>query len=82
MCHADDDVVFDYRALVQMAGRAGRTAANPRGRVWFVCANESWHVRTAVGIIREMNAEAASRGLLVGEHSQAASSGEAASRWA
>jgi len=47
-----------------------------------VCANESWHVRTAVGIIREMNAEAASRGLLVGEHSQAASSGEAASRWA
>ncbi len=81
VCHADDDVVFDYRALVQMAGRAGRTAANPEGRVWFVCANESRHVRTAVGIIREMNAEAASRGLLVGEHSQAVSCGEATPRW-
>jgi len=82
VCHADDDAVFDYRALVQMAGRAGRTAANPSGRVWFVCANESGHVRTAVGIIREMNAEAASRGLLVGEHSQVVSGGEATHRWA
>jgi len=82
VCHADDDVVFDYRALVQMAGRAGRTAANPRGRVWFVCANENWHVRTAVAIIREMNAEAVSRGLLVSQHSQVISCGEATPRWA
>jgi len=69
VCNADDDVVFDYRALVQMAGRSGRTAAHPTGDVWFVCANENWNVRTAVGIIREMNEEAASRGLLVGEPS-------------
>jgi competence protein ComFA len=67
VCHADDDVVFDYRALIQMAGRSGRTAANPKGRVRFVCENENWHVRTAVGIIREMNAEAAERGLVAHE---------------
>ena len=67
VCHADDDVVFDYRALIQMAGRSGRTAANPKGRVRFGCANENWHVRMAVGIIREMNAEAAERGLVAHE---------------
>ena len=82
VCHADDDVVFDYRALVQMAGRAGRTAANPEGCVWFVCANENWHVRTAVGIIREMNEEAASRGLLIGQHSQETSCEEVTPKWA
>lgn len=69
VCYADDDIVFDYRALIQMAGRSGRTAANPGGRVWFVCANENWHTRMAAGVIRQMNAEAAARGLLTCEHS-------------
>ncbi|HON43110.1 MAG TPA: helicase-related protein [Bacillota bacterium] len=68
VCYADDDIVFDYRALIQMAGRSGRTAANPGGRVWFVCANENWHARMAAGIIKEMNAEATARGLLAGSH--------------
>ncbi len=64
VCDADADDVFDYRALVQMAGRAGRTAACPTGRVWFLCNAENWHIRTAIGIIRKMNAEARTRGLL------------------
>lgn len=64
VCDADVDDLFDYRALIQMAGRAGRTAAMPTGRVWFVCSAENWHIRTAISIIRKMNAEAAARGLL------------------
>ncbi len=64
VCNADAEDVFDYRALVQMAGRAGRTTANPRGRVWFLCAHVNWHIRMAGDIVREMNAEAAEHGLL------------------
>lgn len=61
---ADWEAVFDYRALVQMAGRAGRTASNPTGNVWFICSRTNQHVRTAVEMVDEMNKDAWERGFL------------------
>ena len=61
---ADWEAVFDYRALVQMAGRAGRTASNPKGSVWFICSRVNQHMRAAVEMIDEMNKDARERGFL------------------
>lgn len=61
---ADWEAVFDYRALVQMAGRAGRTASNPTGSVWFICSRVNKHMRTAVEMVDEMNKDARERGFL------------------
>lgn len=64
VAEADWEAVFDYRSLVQMAGRAGRTSAHPAGRVWFVCSEANSAIFTAIGMIREMNDDAKARGLL------------------
>lgn len=61
---AADHPVFDERALVQMAGRAGRTRANPSGGVIFFAARETAAIRTAVRWINEQNELARTAGLL------------------
>jgi competence protein ComFA len=63
---ADSSGVFDSRALIQMAGRAGRTRAHPTGKVWFICQAVNSEIGAAVQQIREMNEDARSRGLLDG----------------
>lgn len=64
---SDKDSVFDYRALVQMAGRAGRQQARPTGHVRFLCCRSNGEIKEALGIIREMNDEACKNGFLRGE---------------
>jgi competence protein ComFA len=60
---ADADL-FDEAALVQMAGRAGRSADDPCGRVYFVARERTDGQMRAVRHIRAMNALARRRGLL------------------
>lgn len=50
-----DDEVFSTAALVQIAGRAGRSASRPDGRVAFWVASHSRRVNQAVRQIRYMN---------------------------
>ncbi len=64
---ADKDSVFDYRSLVQMAGRAGRQKARPTGRVTFVCEKPNADIKQAIEIITEMNDDALKNGFLVKE---------------
>lgn len=59
---ADDERVFDTAALVQMAGRAGRSAADPDGLVYFVARRRTPAMSRAVGQIRELNRRAARAG--------------------
>jgi len=61
---ADADL-FDEAALVQMAGRAGRSADDPCGRVYFVARERTDGQMRAVRHIRAMNALARQRGLLM-----------------
>ena len=56
--HADAARVFDHRALVQMAGRAGRASSRPEGNVTFVCDAVTPAIRMAVSVIEEMNEHA------------------------
>jgi late competence protein required for DNA uptake (superfamily II DNA/RNA helicase) len=62
-----DAPLFDEAALVQMAGRAGRSADDPRGRVFFVSRAWTRAQRRAVRHIRRMNREARRRGYLHAE---------------
>ncbi len=52
-----DDRVFDERALVQMAGRAGRDASAPTGDVVFFHYGRTEEMNRAVRHIRNMNRE-------------------------
>lgn len=61
---ADHPTVFDEATLVQMAGRAGRAAERPDGRVLFAAATCSRAMEGAVRAIQEMNRLAAREGLL------------------
>lgn len=61
---ADHPTVFDEATLVQMAGRAGRSAQRPDGRVLFAAATASRAMRRAVAAIEAMNRRAAAEGLL------------------
>jgi competence protein ComFA len=65
--HADHEQVFDAETLVQLAGRAGRFAEKPRGRVVFLGKRISKPMREAQEWIEKMNGEAAEKGLLVKE---------------
>lgn len=56
--------LFDERALVQMAGRAGRTGKQPAGSVFFLGARLTTAVKTAINWITEQNEAAAELGLL------------------
>ncbi|THF80869.1 DEAD/DEAH box helicase [Cohnella fermenti] len=56
--------MFDEASLVQMAGRAGRSADDPFGRVRFCSPYLTRAQRSAVGQIRAMNRLAGKRGYL------------------
>ncbi len=61
---ADAEKIFDEGSLVQMAGRVGRTAAYPQGKVWLVGSRISPAMRLAQARIREMNRRARALGYL------------------
>ncbi|HWQ89044.1 MAG TPA: DEAD/DEAH box helicase family protein, partial [Desulfitobacteriaceae bacterium] len=61
---AADHPIFEKRALIQMAGRAGRTKEYPGGLVLLVAARKTAAVTGAISWIREQNNYAASLGLL------------------
>jgi competence protein ComFA len=55
-----DHEVFTESALVQMAGRAGRSKDDPNGKVLFFHYGKSLNMLSAIKHIREMNNEAES----------------------
>ncbi|MBP2109967.1 late competence protein required for DNA uptake (superfamily II DNA/RNA helicase) [Paenibacillus silagei] len=59
-----DSGLFDEAALVQMAGRAGRSKDDPAGNVIFASAEWSRSQRAAISQIRSMNAIARRQGYL------------------
>ncbi|TGE33925.1 helicase-related protein [Desulfosporosinus sp. Sb-LF] len=61
---AADHTVFDERALVQMAGRVGRTRENPQGKVIFMSKSMTPAMRTAIRWIEEQNKRALELGLI------------------
>ncbi|MEK3883904.1 helicase-related protein [Paenibacillus sp. PL2-23] len=60
-----DGRLFDEASLVQMAGRAGRSAADPGGKVYFVAPQRTQSQLHAVRHIRAMNALARAKGYLL-----------------
>lgn len=54
-----DAALFDEAALVQMAGRAGRSADDPKGKVFFISRSKTRAQTGAVRMIRKMNRLAA-----------------------
>lgn len=61
---AADHPVFDERALVQMAGRVGRTRESPEGKVVFVSKQMTSAMKIAVQWIEEQNRRALELGLI------------------
>ena len=61
---ADYDFVFNEQTLVQMAGRSGRSAKYPQGRVWFVANEISKAMKIAKAQIKTLNDEAQEKGYL------------------
>ncbi|MHB1652419.1 MAG: helicase-related protein [Desulfitobacteriaceae bacterium] len=61
---AADHPIFDERALVQMAGRVGRSADQPDGRILFLAGKETRSLKTARIWIEEQNTFARSLGLI------------------
>lgn len=61
---ADHRGIFDENTLVQIAGRAGRTAEYPGGRVWFVASKITPEMAEASSLIRRFNYLAAQKGYL------------------
>jgi late competence protein required for DNA uptake (superfamily II DNA/RNA helicase) len=59
-----DKPLFDAASLVQMAGRAGRSADDPDGLVYFAAPAWTASQREACRQIREMNHEAKKKGYL------------------
>jgi competence protein ComFA len=62
-----DHGVFTVSALVQIAGRVGRTAEYPQGTVIFAGSRLTGSMKKAQKLIRELNGEARERGLLYRE---------------
>lgn len=62
-----DSGTFDSAALIQMAGRAGRSKDDPKGRVVFAAAAYTNSQARAIGQIREMNRLAKRKGYLLNE---------------
>lgn len=60
-----DGKLFDEASLVQMAGRAGRNAADPYGKVYFFAAERNQSQLRAVKHIRGMNRIARQKGFLL-----------------
>ena len=66
---ADTARIFDVSALIQMAGRSGRTLEYPRGRVWFAGSRCSREMRTACERIKKLNRQGFDLGYLRAENS-------------
>jgi len=62
-----DHHLFSRSALVQMAGRVGRSAAHPTGTVIFCGTRRNEAVKGAQAMIRRLNEEAERQGLLRGD---------------
>lgn len=62
---AEEEEIFDRAALVQIAGRAGRRADDPDGRVLFIGRRISRAMKSARDLIVEANAEAEKQGYLI-----------------
>lgn len=60
-----DGKLFDEASLVQMAGRAGRSADDPAGKVYFFAPERNQSQLQAVKHIRSMNKMAKERGYLL-----------------
>lgn len=50
-----DDPVFSMAALIQIAGRVGRSLQRPNGRVWFECNELTRVILKAINMIKYMN---------------------------
>jgi len=61
---ADAEEIFDEAALIQMAGRAGRTSSYPMGKVWFVGSRVTKSMKSAREKIHQLNIEAGEKGFL------------------
>jgi competence protein ComFA len=59
-----DSALFDSAALVQMAGRAGRSASDPFGRVYFLSREHTRAQTAAINEIHAMNRLAERRGYI------------------
>ncbi|MEX1028749.1 MAG: helicase-related protein [Paenibacillaceae bacterium] len=59
-----DSALFDAAALVQMAGRAGRSASDPFGKVHFLSREHTRAQTEAISQIRAMNRLAERRGYI------------------
>ncbi|WP_088188733.1 helicase-related protein [Desulfosporosinus sp. FKA] len=59
-----DHPVFDERALVQMAGRVGRTRKNPGGNILFMAHLETTAMKKAIRWIEDQNRLALKKGLI------------------
>ena len=62
-----DSSLFDDTSLVQMAGRAGRSAQDPHGSVWFAAPQMTRSIRAAIRQIRDMNRLAGQMGYFNGK---------------
>lgn len=61
-----DSNLFDEAALVQMAGRAGRSKDDPAGMVYFAAKEVTQSQKEAIGQIKQMNRIARKQGYLKG----------------
>lgn len=61
---ADWKSVFTVSALIQMAGRAGRSLEYPEGSVWFVGQRVTAEMRQAKSRIQSLNQEAKEKGYI------------------
>ena len=59
-----DSPLFDQAALVQMAGRAGRSQDDPRGKVCMLASEKTRSQVQAIRQIRAMNKLAKRKGYL------------------
>lgn len=65
--YADHEAIFDEASLVQIAGRAGRTAADPVAAVFFLAQRISRAMSAARDAIAAANEEARREGFLTSE---------------
>ncbi|GAA3412816.1 DEAD/DEAH box helicase [Paenibacillus hodogayensis] len=65
-----DSPLFNASALVQMAGRAGRSKDDPHGRVYFAAVEYTNSQAEAIRQIRAMNRLASRKGYLINSNQQ------------